>query len=268
MSLAQPCTRTAWPLSLLPYCPSPAPFDSSDQPPAPAGLTAGEAQPGSLHAGSEGQGSLCSGERFSSWILSPQVGWEPSPQRGGGLDDVSATASPGSVTSCPPGEESHGHQKGQPQGLGPVAWEGLSGTQNLPTSVSTDPGGSGTLRKPYTCKQCGRSFDWKSVFVIHHRTHVAGQNARTPAQALGAAEKLPQGLQEPAGPRHPRRTLTGSRNYACDQCGHCFSWKSQLVIHRKSHAGQRHHSCSDCGRSFDWKSQLVIHRKSHRPETS
>lgn len=166
------------------------------------------------------------------------------------------------------GEESHGHQKGQPQGLGPVAWEGLSGTQNLPTSVSTDPGGSGTPRKPYTCKQCGRSFDWKSVFVIHHRSHVAGQNARTPAQALGATEKLPQTLQEPAGPRHPRRTLTGSRNYACDQCGHSFSWKSQLVIHRKSHAGQRHHSCSDCGRSFDWKSQLVIHRKSHRPETS
>ncbi|XP_008066627.1 zinc finger protein 446 [Carlito syrichta] len=76
----------------------------------------------------------------------------------------------------------------------------------------------------------------------------------------------PQGPREPAFARHPRRSLTGPRSYACEECGRSFSWKSQLVIHRKSHAGQRRHFCSDCGRGFDWKSQLVIHRKSHRPE--
>uniref|UniRef100_A0A8C9PN34 Zinc finger protein 446 n=1 Tax=Spermophilus dauricus TaxID=99837 RepID=A0A8C9PN34_SPEDA len=65
--------------------------------------------------------------------------------------------------------------------------------------------------------------------------------------------------------RPPRRPV-GPRSYTCEECGRSFSWKSQLVIHRKSHAGQQRHFCSDCGRSFDWKSQLVIHRKSHRPE--
>ncbi|OWK15785.1 hypothetical protein Celaphus_00004948 [Cervus elaphus hippelaphus] len=34
----------------------------------------------------------------------------------------------------------------------------------------------------------------------------------------------------------------------------------------QGHASQRRHLCADCGHSFDWKSQLVIHRKSHRPE--
>ncbi|KAF0880098.1 ZN584 protein, partial [Crocuta crocuta] len=120
--------------------------------------------------------------------------------------------------------------------------------------------------KPYTCELCGRGFDWKSVFVIHHRTHADGQAARAPALALGGAQKLPPGSRDPGTPRHPRRAPLGPRSYACEDCGRCFSWKSQLVIHRKSHAGQRRHFCGDCGRGFDWKSQLVIHRKSHRPE--
>ena len=58
----------------------------------------------------------------------------------------------------------------------------------------------------------------------------------------------------------------GLRGYTCVECGRSFSWKSQLVIHRKSHAGQRRHFCRDCGCSFDWKFQLVIHRKIHQPE--
>ncbi|XP_063471438.1 zinc finger protein 446 isoform X5 [Symphalangus syndactylus] len=122
-----------------------------------------------------------------------------------------------------------------------------------------------TPRKPYTCEQCGRGFDWKSVFVIHHRTHTSGPGVQSPGLATGeGTEKPPQG--ELAFPRHPRRSLTGPRSYPCEECGCSFSWKSQLVIHRKSHTGQRRHFCSDCGRAFDWKSQLVIHRKGHRPE--
>ncbi|XP_036757264.2 zinc finger protein 446 [Manis pentadactyla] len=152
-----------------------------------------------------------------------------------------------------------------PRGPGLVTWEGRSGAAPLPpvpASVGMRPGAAlepGTLRKkPYTCEQCGRGFDWKSVFVIHHRTHAD-------ARAAGGVEKLVQGPREPCALRHPRRTPLGPRSYACEECGRSFSWKSQLVIHRKSHAGQRRHFCSDCGRSFDWKSQLVIHRKSHRP---
>uniref|UniRef100_A0A8C3YMD0 Zinc finger protein 446 n=1 Tax=Catagonus wagneri TaxID=51154 RepID=A0A8C3YMD0_9CETA len=121
-----------------------------------------------------------------------------------------------------------------------------------PSRVAAPPSGSAPAppprSKPYTCAQCGRAFDWKSVFVIHRRAHAAAPGAEKP----------------PPGP--PRRALPGPRSYACEECGRGFSWKSQLVIHRKGHAGQRRHFCGDCGHSFDWKSQLVIHRKSHRPE--
>ncbi|XP_042539232.1 zinc finger protein 446 isoform X2 [Dipodomys spectabilis] len=103
-----------------------------------------------------------------------------------------------------------------------------------------------TPQRPYTCEQCGQSFDWKSLFVIHHRTHVGGAGPERPSQVL----------REPAM----------RRSYSCEDCGRSFSWKSQLVIHRKSHAGQRRHFCVDCGCGFDWKSHLVIHRKSHLPQ--
>ncbi|KAL4667769.1 hypothetical protein H8959_006458 [Pygathrix nigripes] len=166
-----------------------------------------------------------------------------------------------------------------PQGPGPAAWEGLPGattpaptarpgtppvpTQPTPAETRLEPGA--TPRKPYMCEQCGRGFDWKSVFVIHHRTHTSGPGAQSPGLASGeGTEKPPQG--ELAFPRHPRHSLTGPRSYPCEECGCSFSWKSQLVIHRKGHTGQRRHFCSDCGRAFDWKSQLVIHRKGHRPE--
>ncbi|XP_070944244.1 zinc finger protein 446 isoform X2 [Macaca nemestrina] len=136
-------------------------------------------------------------------------------------------------------------------------------TQPTPTETRLEPGT--TPRKPYTCEQCGRGFDWKSVFVIHHRTHMSGPGAQSPGLAAGeGTEKPPQG--ELAFPRHPRHSLAGPRSYPCEECGCSFSWKSQLVIHRKGHTGQRRHFCSDCGRAFDWKSQLVIHRKGHRPE--
>ncbi|XP_055226847.1 zinc finger protein 446 isoform X3 [Gorilla gorilla gorilla] len=136
-------------------------------------------------------------------------------------------------------------------------------TQPTPAETRLEP--AATPRKPYTCEQCGRGFDWKSVFVIHHRTHTSGPGVQSPGLATGeSTEKPPQG--ELAFPHHPRRSLTGPRSYPCEECGCSFSWKSQLVIHRKSHTGQRRHFCSDCGRAFDWKSQLVIHRKGHRPE--
>uniref|UniRef100_A0A8C0NB70 Zinc finger protein 446 n=1 Tax=Canis lupus familiaris TaxID=9615 RepID=A0A8C0NB70_CANLF len=118
------------------------------------------------------------------------------------------------------------------------------------TETGLEPGAP--RRKPYTCELCGRGFDWKSVFVIHHRTHADGQGTQAPALTVGGAQKLPQGSREPGNTTSPPTRAPMPRSY--------------LVIHRKSHAGQRRHFCGDCGRGFDWKSQLVIHRKSHQPE--
>nr|XP_048283711.1 zinc finger protein 446 isoform X2 [Myodes glareolus]XP_048283712.1 zinc finger protein 446 isoform X2 [Myodes glareolus] len=155
------------------------------------------------------------------------------------LPEVGAIAGPGLVQACTssPSDENRSPCK-DPSALSPAPL--------LEAPARPAP------RKLYTCEQCGLSFDWKSVFVIHHRTHLGGSGLERP----------PQVHREPAMGRS-----TGLRGYACVECGRRFSWKSQLVIHRKSHAGQRRHFCRDCGCSFDWKFQLVIHRKIHQPES-
>ncbi|XP_036023671.1 zinc finger protein 446 isoform X3 [Onychomys torridus] len=151
--------------------------------------------------------------------------------------EVGAIAGPELVQACTSSPSESRSPCKDPSGLSPI--------RLLEAPARPAP------RKLYTCEQCGLSFDWKSVLVIHHRTHLRGPGLERP----------PQMSREPA-----IRCSAGLRGYVCVECGRSFSWKSQLVIHRKSHAGQRRHCCRDCGCSFDWKFQLVIHRKSHQPE--
>ncbi|XP_032180675.1 zinc finger protein 446 isoform X3 [Mustela erminea] len=199
--------------------------------PAPQPEARAELEPGALRTGTEGRRSLHPGDESESHCEGP-------PQ-------------------CPEAQP--------PQGPGSVTWEGPSGASvSARAMLGTGLEAGALRRKPYTCELCGRGFDWKSVFVIHHRTHAEGQGPQ--ALGIGGAQKLPLGSRELGTPRPPRRMLPGPRSYVCEDCGRSFSWKSQLVIHRKGHVGQRRHLCGDCGRGFDWKSQLVIHRKSHRPE--
>ncbi|XP_036088531.1 zinc finger protein 446 isoform X3 [Rousettus aegyptiacus] len=163
------------------------------------------------------------------------------------------------------GGENRSCRKG-PSG-GPGTPPPLASPAGDTASITATPPGA-VQNKPYMCEQCGCGFNWKSVFVIHHRMHMGGQGVQAPVLGVGGTRKPPQGPREPGALRHPRRVPPSPRGYACEECGRSFSWKSQLVIHRKSHAGQRRHFCGSCGRSFDWKSQLVIHKKSHGPEAS
>ncbi|XP_020953047.1 zinc finger protein 446 isoform X2 [Sus scrofa] len=200
--------------------------------PRPLPEALAESEPEGLSPGPEGQRSLRPGKGPPA-----PGGWGR--ERGPGVaGDLALPRLPPAGESASSGAEGPSGRPGAPP---PAAWEG-------PSAAAAPPPPPPPRSKRYTCAQCGRAFDWKSVFVIHRRAHANAPGAETPPQAP------------------PRRAPPGPRSYSCEECGRSFSWKSQLVIHRKSHAGQRRHLCGDCGHSFDWKSQLVIHLKSHRPE--
>lgn len=91
--------------------------------------------------------------------------------------------------------------------VGAIAVEACPSSQSESPSPCMDPPGlsptplheasvRATPRKLYTCEQCGLSFDWKSVFVIHHRTHMGGSGIERPPQvAWEPAIRRPPGLR-------------------------------------------------------------------------
>lgn len=56
-------------------------------------------------------------------------------------------------------------------------------------------------------------------------------------------------------------TLPGS--HACDVCGKLFSFKYQLIVHRRYHNRRKPFICQVCGQAFVSTAELSAHGKSH-----
>ncbi|KAM4617605.1 uncharacterized protein O3C94_021553 [Discoglossus pictus] len=56
------------------------------------------------------------------------------------------------------------------------------------------------------------------------------------------------------------------KEFACSDCGKCYSYKSELIKHQRIHTGEKPFVCSQCGKGFYEKSVLVKHERIHTGE--
>ncbi|CAK9834287.1 Krueppel homolog 1 [Anthophora retusa] len=114
--------------------------------------------------------------------------------------------------------------------------------------------------KLYQCLLCQKTFDQKSVYQSHLRSH--GKEGEDPYRCniCGKTFAVPARLT-----RH-YRTHTGEKPYQCEYCSKSFSVKENLSVHRRIHTKERPYKCDVCERAFEHSGKLHRHMRIHTGE--
>uniref|UniRef100_A0A8C8W6F3 Zinc finger and SCAN domain-containing protein 5B-like n=1 Tax=Peromyscus maniculatus bairdii TaxID=230844 RepID=A0A8C8W6F3_PERMB len=67
-------------------------------------------------------------------------------------------------------------------------------------------------------------------------------------------------------PVEPVDHLAGQAKFVCSECKKSFLYRSQFIIHQRSHTGERPFECSVCKKRFVQSSDLRVHKRIHRGE--
>ncbi|XP_034134438.1 zinc finger protein 22-like [Drosophila guanche] len=126
-----------------------------------------------------------------------------------------------------------------------VDWEQLLDSQ---VRFETKPSRGGTMKRPYQCAECSRSFAYSKSL----RNHVCHQ-CDDCAKSFKSVSRLIL---------HSRTQHKGERPYQCTECSKTFKQKSHLNAHKHTHTREQFYQSTGRTKSFQ---QQLTHHTEHPP---
>ncbi|XP_072280743.1 uncharacterized protein [Pyxicephalus adspersus] len=112
--------------------------------------------------------------------------------------------------------------------------------------------------KPHTCPECGKCFCLRTILIKHQRTHSGEKPFSCPECGKSFRQKFAAVMHQ--------RTHTGVKPFSCSECEKCFATKRALIKHQPVHTGEKPFTCPECGKCFPHKMSLTIHQRCHTGE--
>ncbi|XP_021513083.2 histone-lysine N-methyltransferase PRDM9 [Meriones unguiculatus] len=86
------------------------------------------------------------------------------------------------------------------------------------------------------------------------------------SEISGTGRECGQCFSDKSNVSEHQRTHTGEKPYVCRECGRGFMQRSNLISHQRTHTGEKPYVCRECGRGFTVKSVLISHQRTHTGE--
>ncbi|XP_049620691.1 zinc finger protein 420-like [Suncus etruscus] len=134
----------------------------------------------------------------------------------------------------------------------------LGGHTPSKLSHPSEPKKVRTLKKGYTCQECGKAFSQAVHLTRHMNTHT-GVKPYT-------CEECGKAFTRSSGLSYHLNIHTGEKPYVCTECGKAFNYSSSLYMHWNVHRGEKPYACKPCGKAFTYASELKKHTRTHGGE--
>ncbi|XP_076005826.1 uncharacterized protein LOC143000403 isoform X2 [Genypterus blacodes] len=127
-----------------------------------------------------------------------------------------------------------------------------SGSQTLSDA------GCNSVRKLFSCPQCGKTFGSNQYLQRHVRCHAEAKTFLCSfcGKRFTKSSNLTTHL----------RVHTGEKPFTCSVCNTSFSLRCTLVTHMRIHTGEKPFICFLCGKRFTKKANLKVHMAVHTEE--